>query len=161
MLTVNVGVDPRMGSYTLGELCKAVQSQLDTQVTPKQMAARVAANVLPSKMLLVKIFPLHIKNLVLRMIYNSVGESKGSINISNLGKSKLPAVMAPYVRHLDFIIGPQATYFNNCSVVSFGGVTRINMIRAVRETDLQRVFLTELVKLGLPVTVESNTREEA
>ena len=44
-LAVNVGVDPRLGSYTLKELIRVVQSQLETQVTPQQMAARVAANV--------------------------------------------------------------------------------------------------------------------
>ena len=48
-LTVSVGVDPRLGSYTLQELCKVVQGQLDSQVTPQQMPARVAANVKPER----------------------------------------------------------------------------------------------------------------
>lgn len=155
-LTVNVGVDPRLGDYTLQELCRAVQSQLETQVTPQQMAARVAANVSPSQMPIIRIMPLPIKNLALRMVYRSVGESKGTINISNLGNSRLPEAMAPYVRCLDFIIGPQATYYNNCSVVSYGGITRINLIRSLAEPTLERAFLTRLVALGLDVTVQSN-----
>lgn len=160
VLTVNVGVDPRLGTYTLKELCRAVQSQLQTQVTPQQMAARVTANVAPARLAVLRIMPLFIKNLALRMVYHSVGESKGTLNISNLGRSELPEAMVPYVRYLDFIIGPQATYFNNCSVVSYGGVTRINLIRSVREPDLQRSFLTKLVELGLEVTVDSNERKE-
>ena len=158
-LTVNVGVDPRLGSYSLKELIRAVQSQLETQVTPQQMAARVAANVQPSQNLLIRIMPLPIKNLALRMVYRRVGESKGSINISNLGKTKLPRSMAGYVRFLDFTIGPQATYANNCSLVSYGGVTRINLIRSSREPKLERDFLTRLVELGLEVTVDSNERD--
>ena len=157
-LTVNVGVDPRLGSYTLKELTRAVQSQLETQVTPQQMAARVAANVRPSQNLLIRMLPLPVKNLALRMVYHQVGESKGSINISNLGKTRLPDEMAPYVRFLDFTIGPQATYANNCSVVSYGGVTRINLIRSTVEPRLERDFLTRLVELGLEVTVDSNER---
>ena len=157
-LTVNVGVDPRLGSYTLKELTRAVQSQLETQVTVQQMAARVAANVRPSQNFLIKILPLPIKNFVLRMVYRTVGESKGSINISNLGKTGLPGEMAPYVRYLDFTIGPQATYPNNCSLVSYGGFTRINLIRSTREPKLERDFLTRLVELGLEVTVDSNER---
>lgn len=160
VLTVNVGVDPRLGSYTLQELTKAVQSQLETQVTPQQMAARVAANVVPSQMFLTKIMPLPIKNLALRAVYNSVGESKGTINISNLGQSKLPEEMVPHIRYLDFTIGPQATYFNNCSVVSYNGHTRISLIRSVEEPALARSFLTKLVELGLPIAVESNERKE-
>lgn len=33
-LTVNVGVDPRLGAYSLDELCSVVQGQLAMQVTP-------------------------------------------------------------------------------------------------------------------------------
>ena len=157
-LTVNVGVDPRLGHYSLKELVQAVQSQLETQVTQQQMAARVAANVQPSRNLLIKMMPLPIKNLALRMVYRRVGESKGSINISNLGKTGLPEEMAAYVRYLDFTIGPQATYANNCSLVSYGGVTRINLIRSTAEPSLERDFLRRLVELGLEVTVDSNER---
>lgn len=157
-LTVNVGVDPRLGSYTLRELTRAVQSQLENQVTPQQMAARVAANVQASRNLLIKIMPLPIKNLALRMVYRRVGESKGSINISNLGKTGLPREMESFVRFLDFTIGPQATYANNCSLVSYGGVTRISLIRSALEPALERDFLTQLVELGLEVTVDSNER---
>ena len=62
--------------------------------------------------------------------------------------------------NLDFIIGPQLTYFNNCGVVSYGGKTRINLIRSLREPELERRFLTKLVELGLEVTVESNQRRD-
>ena len=94
----------------------------------------------------------------MRMVYNRVGECKGSLNISNLGKSELPEEMRPYVRFLDFTIGPQATYPNNCSVVSYGGVTRINLIRSTRQPRLERDFLNRLVELGMEVTVDSNER---
>ena len=95
---------------------------------------------------------------ITRAVYRRVGERKGSLNISNLGKTRLPREMEPYVRYLDFTIGPQATYPNNCSLVSYGGATRINLIRSTREPSLERDFLTRLVELGLEVTVDSNER---
>lgn len=155
-LMVNVGVDPRLGSYTLPELCKAVQSQLDSQLSRQQMAARVAANVNPERNILMKLAPLPLKNLVLRLVYRAVGESKGTLCISNLGNTQLPPELEPFVDCLDFIIGPQITYFHNCSVLSYGGKVRINLIRSTRLPDLERSFLTRLVQLGLEVTVESN-----
>ncbi len=157
-LAVNVGVDPRLGSYTLEDLTRAVQSQLDSQVTRQQMAARVAANVQPSQNLIIRVMPRPVKDAVMRMVYNRVGECKGSLNISNLGRSELPEEMRPYVKFLDFTIGPQATYPNNCSVVSYGGVTRINLIRSTRQPRLERDFLNRLVELGVEVTVDSNER---
>ena len=157
-LMVNVGVDPRLGHYTLRELTRAVQGQMENLVTAQQMAARVAANVHASQNLLFRVLPLPIKNLAMRLVYAWIGESKGSINISNLGKTELPKEMGKFVKYLDFTIGPQATYFNNCSVISYGGVTRISLIRSTVEPSLERDFLRRLVKLGLEVTVDSNER---
>ena len=159
-LTVNVGVDPRLGAYSLDELCSVVQGQLAMQVTPQQMAARVAANVNPEQALMMKVAPLPLKNLAMRLAYRTVGECKGTLNISNLGLTRLPRELAPHVACLDFIIGPQLTYFNNCSVISWGGLTRINLIRSLRQPELERRVLTKLVALGLEVTVDSNQGRE-
>ena len=75
-------------------------------------------------------------------------------------EGRLPRELAPHVACLDFIIGPQLTYFNNCSVISWGGLTRINLIRSLRQPELERRFLTKLVALGLEVTVDSNQGRE-
>lgn len=157
-LTVNPGVDPRLGDYDLQELCTIIGRQLAIEVTPKLMASRIAANVNPEQRLIMKVTPLFVKNLAMRSVYRIVGESKGSLNISNLGFQKLPETMCPYVTRLDFIIGVQATYHNNCSVASYGNATTINMIRNIKESELERRFFSRLVELGLPVAIESNQR---
>ncbi len=64
--------------------------------------------------------------------------------------------MRAYVKGFDFIIGPQAKASYNCGVCSFGNDLRINFIRKSTEPELEREFFTNLVKLGLKVTVESN-----
>ena len=66
--------------------------------------------------------------------------------------------MEPYVRRMEFIIGPQRSYPNNCSVLSYGGSTYINMIRNIRESELERRFFSRLVELGIPVDIETNRR---
>ena len=60
-------------------------------------AARVAANVKPERSLALKIAPLPLKNLIMRLVYRVSGESKGTLNISNLGLTQLPPEMAPWV----------------------------------------------------------------
>ena len=120
------------------------------------MATRIAANVKAERAVALKIAPLFLKNLAMRLVYRSVGETKSSITISNLGLQKLPAEMEPYVTRLDFVIGVQISYHNNCGVVSYGGTTVLNLIRSIKEPELERRFLTRLVELGLDVTVESN-----
>ncbi|MBQ3864776.1 MAG: hypothetical protein II781_02945 [Clostridia bacterium] len=158
-LTVNVGYDPGMGEYTLEEIAGQISHQLAWEIVPQRMAARIAANVNPQKIPLICALPLFIKNPVMRSIYLS-SERKGCLNISNLGNVELPAEMTSRIRRLQFIIGVQASYPNNCSVVSWNGKTYINMIRNVKSAELERLFFSRLVEIGIPVEIESNNRRE-
>ena len=159
VLTLNPGVDPRMGDYSLSELCRRMAALMTAEGPPQQMAGRIAANVNPQQIPLIRAVPLPIKNVVMRIIYSMRGESKGCINLSNLGAVRLPAAMEPYVRRVEFIIGTQRSYPNNCSVASCGGKTYVNMIRNIRESELERRFFSRLVELGVPVTIESNASQ--
>ena len=157
-LALNPGVDGRFGPYDIADLCKVIKHQLSAEILPQFMAGRIAENVLPQKLLILRIMPLFIKNFVMRLVYNYRGETKGSLNISNLGNVPVPDALSPYVQRLEFIIGTQITYPNNCSVISCGDVTCVNMIRNIRETELERRFFSQLVELGVPVAIESNDR---
>jgi len=158
VLTVNIGVDPKRGSYTLAQLCDSIGHQLAAEATPQNMAARIAANVMPQKNPVLRACPMFLKAVVMELVYADSGERKGCINISNLGAIHLPEQMVPYIERMDFIVGVQRSYPNNCSVVSLGNKTCINMIRSIREPELERRFFSRLVELGIPVSLESNRR---
>jgi hypothetical protein len=132
-------------------------AQLAADVTPQRMAARIASNVLPQRVLAIKAAPLFVKNAVLRYVYATSGECKGCLNISNLGPERLPEAMRPMVERVEFVIGVQRSYPNNCSVVSAAGTTCISMIRRIRESELEQRFFARLVELGIPVEIESNS----
>ena len=155
---MNPGVDPRLGSYTLQELCGAFSHQLAAEVTPQRMAGRIAENVEPQRNKLLKAVPIFLKTPVMRAVYNRRGERLGCLNVSNLGVQALPAAMAPYVERMEFIIGVQYSYPNNCSVITCRSVTAINMIRSIDSPELERRFFSRLVELGVPVTIETNQR---
>lgn len=158
VLTVNIGINPRKGDYSLQQICKEFNHQLAYETSKQNMASRIAANVLPQNNSLIKIAPLFIKNMVMNAVYRSAGEKKGCLNISNLGVINLPEELTQYVKRFEFIIGPQKSYPNNCSVASYNGKTYINMIRDVKESELERLFFSSLVELGIPVEIECNRR---
>jgi hypothetical protein len=160
-LTVNPGVDPKLGDYTLEELCREFSHQLILEAAPQRMAGRIAANVNPQKFPALRLAPLFIKNVAMRIVYDTVGETKGCLNISNLGAVSVPEVMRRYISRLEFIIGVQYSYPNNCSIASFGSQTCISMIRNIEEPELERRFFSRLVELGIPVAIESNDTSES
>ncbi len=157
-LVLNVGVDPRYGDYTLEELCRSIHHQLGYLATKQNMAGMIAANVQPQQLVALRLAPVFLKNLVMDGVYRRSGESGGSLNISNLTTLPLPEEMRPYVKRMEFIIGPQRSYPNNCSVLSYGGKTTINMIRSIHESELERRFFSRLVELGIAVEIECNRR---
>ena len=156
-LTVNTCI---YGNQKLSfeEICREITRQVKYDVTKERMAARIAANVLPQRSLLLRIAPLFLKNLVMRFVYHMSGEKLGCLNISNLGASPMPENAGKHIQRLEFIVGVQKTYPNNCSVISCGDVTSINMIRNIKEADLEQKFFSRLVELGIPVTIEYNER---
>ena len=159
VMVVNVGVDPRMGDYTFEEILGIVSRQLELYVTPKNMQAIFTTNVRSEQVFIIKLVPLFLKNIVMKAVFDRVGEAQGCITISNLGRIDLPDEMTEHVKAFDFIIGPQANAPHNCAVCSYGNNLRINFIRRSESPELEHEFFCNLVRLGHHVTIESNQRD--
>ena len=149
-------IDPRLGEYSLAEICHIVHHHIGLDLDPKRMSTKIAVNVNSERMLAVKLLPLPIKDLVMKAVFNAVGEKKACLCLSNLGRVELPEEMRPYVKRMDFILGTQATRPHNCGVLSYGDRMYINFIRNIQEPDLEACFFRVLRDLGLSVEVQSN-----
>ena len=151
-------IDPRMGDYTFEEICAAVHHRMGLENNPQTMRAKFAANVASEKSPVLRVMPLFIKNLAMKAVFDTVGECKSCLCLSNLGVVRLPEVMVPYVARMDFIIGVQAKAPHDCGVLTWNDTVYINCIRSIREPELELRFYQVLHRLGLSVTVESNQR---
>ena len=151
-------IDPRMGDYTFEEICAAVHHRMGLENNPQTMRAKFAANVASEKSPVLRVMPLFIKNLAMKAVFDTVGECKSCLCLSNLGVVRLPEVMAPYVARMDFIIGVQAKAPHDCGVLTWNDTVYINCIRSIREPELELRFYQVLHRLGLSVTAESNQR---
>lgn len=158
VLYITPGIDPKMGDYTMEELCSAAHYQLGAELTVKQMQAKFTANVSSERAWLLRLMPLAVKNLAMKAVYNMIGEKKSCLCLSNLGAVRLPEEMQRYVTRMDFMPGVQAQLPNNCGVLSYGGTVYLNFIRNIREPALESHFFEVLKQLGIPVKVESNQR---
>ncbi len=147
---------PALGEYRFEEICNAVKHCMGLEVNPKIMGMKIATNVKDEELAIVRVMPLFIKNLVMKAVFDTVGERKSCLSLSNLGVVRLPDAMLPYVQRMDFVLGVQATAPYNCGVISFGERMNISFIRNIREPLLERAFFEVLQELGLSAEVESN-----
>ena len=157
VLYVTPEIDARMGSYDLCELATLVQHQMHLRVTKKELAAAVATNVQSEKNPLIKIAPLFLKNVVMKMVFKAVGERKSCLTFSNLGAVSLPEEMKPYIERFDFVLSVPATSPSNCSAISYGDTLCVSFVRSISEPRLEAEFHAVLRKAGLRMRVESNS----
>jgi len=135
-----------------------VYRQMQLDITKKNMAAKIYPNVKDEQRLILKIMPLFIKNIAMKLIFDLVGERKSTLSLSNLGLVDVPEEMKPYLEHFDFVLGTQSSAPYNAGMLSYGGVVRLNMIRNIKEPKLERALYRVLRAEGIGVKVESNYR---
>ena len=151
-------IDPRLGDYTLDEIIHIVHYKVGMYATKKNMAKMIETNVAEERNPLLRIVPLFVKNFVMKMVFNSVGERKSCLSFSNLGEIKLPQNMHELIERIDFILSPQAQAPYNCTAYSYRGILNVTFSRDIKESRLETYFFREMQKLGVEVTVQSNQR---
>ncbi len=159
-LYANPGIEPAFGAYTLEEIFGLVHHFMRYTVNEKYLNALMCANVGPERNLLLRLSPLPIKNLAMRLVYIMSGESRFTSTLSNLGAIDLPEGLKPYLERFEFLLGPSRYNPVNCAVISYNNQLVVNFTSTMMETDPQRAFFKQLIRLGIPVRVESNLAYE-
>lgn len=154
----NVGMEKGETDADFDEILSRVHHQMALLNTPRNLRAVFTANVNSEKGMAIRLVPLFLKNIVMRAVFDRVGESLACLCLSNLGPVKVPEKMTEYVTGFDFIIGPQAKAPYNCAVVSYSDQLRIHLVRNTVEPELEKEFFSFLSSQGLSVTLESNER---
>ncbi len=158
VLYVTPGIDPRLGDYTHSEICKIVAHKMALEINPKNISAMVKTNVKDEENLFLKLMPLFVKNIAMKLVFNLVGERKSTLTLSNLGLVKLPSEMDNYIERFDFTLGVQAHAPYNSGFISYKDKSYLNIIRNIKEPRLELSLYMVLRELGIKVKVESNQR---
>ena len=151
-------IDPRLGDYTLDEIINVVHHKIGLSATAKNMGKMIETNVADERNIFLRIVPLFIKDFIMKMVFNSVGEKKSCLSFSNLGQIKFPENMKEHIERYDLILSPQAQAPYNCCAYSYRGILNITFSRDIKEARLETYFFREMQKLGVEVTVQTNQR---
>lgn len=151
-------IDPHLGDYSIDEICTLIHHKVGLYATKKSMSKMIETNVADERSFALRIVPLALKNLVMKAVFNTVGERKSCLSFSNLGVIRLPEGMQQYIERIDFILGPQAQAPYNCSAYTYADVLNVTFSRDIKEAKLETYFYRELRALGVEVTVGSNQR---
>lgn len=155
VLCVTVKIDPRKGEYTFDEIVKSVSSQLKNINNAELHHAYITKTVrLGTES--IKLFPLVLKNLIVKTGFSFGAEYSTSVLISNLGAVTVPEDMKQHVERFFFYTGPGLVNGARCGVVSFGDSLAFTFSNRYEENDIEKEFLKRLAAMGMSVTVETN-----
>ena len=155
---INPGIKSRLGDYSFEEVLEQVEHFMGMNITEKELNARFSSYVKIEKNLLLRIVPLFVKDLFLKIGHSLVANRTSASTISNLGKVEVDEAMGQFITRIDFMLGRSYGKRASCACVSYNGKTVINFSRTIVEADVERIFFRQLVDMGIPVAIESNGR---
>lgn len=154
-LTYIVRLDPNLGDYSFDEILNHVRTYLHHVHNEKYLRAMTTSNLKIENSVL-KYFPLAVKDLGIGIAFMITGEQTTSVLGSNLGLVKIPPEMEKYVEKMYFMTGPGILNGARCGAVGYKDTFTLTFANIYSESDIERVFFTNLVKMGIHIKIESN-----
>lgn len=157
-LFLNPGIEPRYGEFSFEEILSDVHHFMKMNLKEKYLNAIMGTNIASELNPFMRAVPLFLKNIALLFAFNRWGDNLITSTLSNLGQVKLPAEMEKYVKMYGFTLGRSKANIPSATAVSFQNTLSLTWTSSLKERDVERTFFTQLVKLGIPVKIESNLK---
>lgn len=144
------------GNTDFDKILSKVKSQFEAQNNEKFFMGVINFNVKSQKNFFIKICPLFLKNIVLKIVYEKLGAKARTSTLSNLGEIKTPPEFKDHVLRYEFVLGPQTREMVSLSCCSFNGNTVISVSRTIKEKSVVKLFFQKLAEDGLDVVLDTN-----
>ncbi len=145
---------------TFEEILADYDKQMKEKVTKEYLTHVNNANVKFEKNFILRITPLFIKNIVLKIGYSILADSIQTSSMSNLGVINLPKSMSPYVTNVFFDLSASYNGVKNVGICSYLDKLNISFSRSIIETGIEQKFFNFLAQQGLDVEIISNYWEK-
>ncbi|KGE71730.1 hypothetical protein [Spirochaeta lutea] len=153
-----VEIDPRLGDFTLEEIIRRVHHAQRAELDAKYLRKQLARNARSQQSLMLRLVPLWLKDIVLRMVYRSIGDVRYTGSFSNLGRV---SETVPGLAWVGFVPPPSPVNPINVTAITygdelclgFGKMTRVGRI----EHQVVRAFAEQGLRGRLMTNFEGST----
>lgn len=155
VLTVEPGIDPRLGDFSFEDTIKNVHHFMKLELDHRYIGRQISRNVGSEKHPLIRIIPLWLKDPILKRFYETKGSRTFTMSFSNLGLVSLPEDVASHVDHFQFIAPPHKKTIS-ATAISCNGKTSIILSSTFKDITIERSFFRRLRKMGIHTTLMTN-----
>lgn len=152
---INVGITISKSEYTFDEMLDIISSQFKNQLTKENMSNTISDNVSTAKNIFVRVSPLFVKNLGVRIAYVSSSKANTAV-LSNLGKIEVNDEFKEYIDSFEALVNVSKSEPIKCSMCTYEEKLVFTFTSILRVPYLQRAFFRHLSNEGIDIVIESN-----
>ena len=152
---VSAEFHPTEDAYTFEDVLQVIQKDLKSQLMKENLEELFSVSVANQKNMFLRIVPLVIKNLVMRLVYNRSALAYTS-TITNVGAIKFDSVYEPYIKMFRAFIAMSKGQSLKGTVSSYQGTLVFTFSSIFADTSIQKEFFRKIAEDGVTVQIETN-----
>lgn len=145
---------------TFEQLVEEVKKKFAQGISKDYYQGNINFNLSSQNNIIMRIVPLPLKMIALKIAYKTLGYKQNSGSLSNLGVVKAPAEFAEQVSRYEFSFGASFCEPVGVTVASYNGITTVIFSSVIDDSLFERYFVAKLVEDGITIAVESNNAED-
>jgi len=140
---------------TYADVEKAVKEQFEKELVKERFSEKIAYNTSFENRWYVRIFPLPLKNLCLKISFLRAARAN-TMTLTNLGKITVPDAFRNDIQGFEILMNTTDNAPLKCTVCTYGDDMRITFISRLRQPYLQQAFFKKLIADGFDVSINTN-----
>ncbi|MGL4949731.1 MAG: hypothetical protein ACRC5M_05055 [Anaeroplasmataceae bacterium] len=137
-----------------------VKQTFKKELTKERLEQRIKSNVHLEKKIALRIVPLFLKNITVKIGYLFLGTNINTMLFSNLGVIKMPEGSSEFIHRFDFCLGSCTRTPISCAGVSYNDVFVLSFISKMKDNSLVSYIFKTIGKEGISIKVNTNIKGE-
>ncbi len=146
---------PTEDSYTFEQILEQVQKSLRSQIQKDNLEELFSIGVSNRNNKLLRMVPLTLKNLVMRVVYNKSAIAH-TTTITNVGLVQIDPIYEPYVKMFRSFIAMSKGQYLKGTINSYKDTLVFTFSSIFSDTSVQREFFRKIAEDGITVQIETN-----
>ena len=145
--------DDRLDNFE--KILDLVKKEFETKLTKEEIIKTMSANVKIGTNRFIKIIPIHLKMLLVRIGYFIIRKYT-TMTFSNVGRFGVLKDYQDYIDHVLFMIAPEPIEKIKTSAISYNNITALSFTTNIVNTEIEYEVKRILESHGLKIGMESN-----
>ncbi|MDF2865351.1 MAG: hypothetical protein K0R72_160 [Clostridia bacterium] len=155
-VTMNVKYKFEKESTQLKTIIEDTNKQFKENLTKESLSEKFNSYVMIENNLLIRVIPLFLKNILLKIIYN-IEMKKCTTSLSNIGIINMPKEVQKYIEMFSFFSGTEEIQVCVCS---YNDKTTIGFTSRYINSEIEKNFFRNLSYMGIDIVVNTNQTDE-